>query len=142
MAAATIARLTVALCLLAAAIEVVLGCTSTAGLTPGDALIMLFVIGPYLLLALFAWRQRGQPRASWMVAGSCCRGVGLGALRLRRGQLPLPHRTAIPNGSAHGRVLRPALAVGGSPGGRSRVVGEAEFATQSVGEQRRTKRCT
>jgi hypothetical protein len=34
-------------------------------LSPGDALIVLFVIGPYLLLAYFAWRQRGQATASW-----------------------------------------------------------------------------
>jgi hypothetical protein len=60
-----LARLTIAVCLLAAVVETVLGCTSTAGLSPGDALIVWFVIGPYLLLALCAWRQRGQPVASW-----------------------------------------------------------------------------
>jgi uncharacterized protein YjbJ (UPF0337 family) len=36
-------------------------------LSPGDAIIVLFVIGPYLLLALFAWRQRGRPTASWVL---------------------------------------------------------------------------
>jgi uncharacterized membrane protein YtjA (UPF0391 family) len=73
MTAGSVTRWTIAVCLLAAVVETVLGCTSTAGLAPGDALIGLFVIGPYLLLALFAWRQRGQPAASW------------GAFRLRRG---------------------------------------------------------
>lgn len=67
MTAGSVARLTIAVCVLAAAVETVLGCTSTAGLSPGDALIVLFVIGPYLLLALFAWRQRGQRAASWVL---------------------------------------------------------------------------
>ena len=61
----SVARLTIAVCLLAASVETVLGCTSTAGLTLGDALIVPFVLGPYLILALFAWRRRGQPAASW-----------------------------------------------------------------------------
>src|SRR5262249_26631613 len=63
--AGSVVYLTIAVCLLAAAIETVLGCTSTAGLTPGDAFIVLFIIGPYLLLSFFAWRQRGRPAASW-----------------------------------------------------------------------------
>jgi hypothetical protein len=67
MMAGSVARLTIAVCLLAALVETVLGCTSTAGLAPADALIVVFVIGPYLLLALFAWRQRGQPAASWLL---------------------------------------------------------------------------
>jgi hypothetical protein len=67
MTAGSIARLTIAVCLLAAVVETVLGCTSTAGLASGDAIIGLFVIGPYLLLVLFAWRQRGQPAASWVL---------------------------------------------------------------------------
>ena len=65
MTAGTVARSAIAVCLLAAAAEAVLGCTSTAGLSPGDALVVLFVVGPYLLLGLFAWRQRGRPTASW-----------------------------------------------------------------------------
>ena len=67
MGALGVARLTIAVCLLAAVVETVLGCTSTASLSPGDALIVLFIIGPYLLLALFAWRQRGQQAASWVL---------------------------------------------------------------------------
>ena len=67
VADATEADVTIAVCLLAAVIETVLGCTSTAGLSPGDAIIVLFVIGPYLLLALFAWRKRGQPATSWVL---------------------------------------------------------------------------
>lgn len=65
MKADSVARLAVAVCLLAAAVETVLGCTSTSSLTPGDAFIVLFVIGPYLLMALFAWRHRSQLAASW-----------------------------------------------------------------------------
>jgi hypothetical protein len=76
MAAGTVARLTIAVCLLAAVVETVLGCTSTAGLTSGDVLIVLFVISPYLLLALFAWRQRGQPATSWTLLAIA---VGLSA---------------------------------------------------------------
>jgi hypothetical protein len=67
MTAGSVARLTIAVCLLTAVVETVLGCTSTAGLVPGDALIGLFLIGPYLLLAWFAWRQRRQPAASWVL---------------------------------------------------------------------------
>ena len=67
MTVGSVARLTLAVCLCAAVVETVLGCTSTAGLSPGDAIIVLFVIGPYLLLALFAWRQRGRPTASWVL---------------------------------------------------------------------------
>jgi hypothetical protein len=36
-------------------------------LSPGDALLVLFIIGPYVLLALFAWRQRGQAAAAWVL---------------------------------------------------------------------------
>jgi hypothetical protein len=67
MTAGVVARLTIVVCLLAAVVETVLGCTSSESLAPGDALIVLFVIGPYLLLALLAWRQRGQPAASWVL---------------------------------------------------------------------------
>jgi hypothetical protein len=65
MTAGLVARLAIAVCLLAAAVETVLGCISTASLAPSDGLIVLFIIGPYLLLALLAWRQRGRPAASW-----------------------------------------------------------------------------
>src|SRR5262249_24548901 len=65
MRASTVARWTIALCLLAAAAEAGLGCTSTAGVSPGDAAGFLFVVGPDLPLALFAWRQRGPPAVSW-----------------------------------------------------------------------------
>ena len=65
MKANSVARLAVFVCLLAAVVETVLGCTSTSSLTPGDAFIVLFVIGPYLLLALFAWQHRSQLAASW-----------------------------------------------------------------------------
>ena len=67
MTAKSRARMTVAICLFAAAVETVLGCTSTAGLSPGDALLVLFVIGPYLLLARFAWSRREETAASWVL---------------------------------------------------------------------------
>jgi len=57
-------RLTIALCLLAAAVTAVLGCTSTAGLSASDAGVILFVIGPYAALGLFAWWQRGKAGVS------------------------------------------------------------------------------
>ncbi len=55
MKPSSVARLTIAVCLLAAAVETVLSCTSTARVSPSDAPIVLFIIGPYLLLAVFAW---------------------------------------------------------------------------------------
>jgi hypothetical protein len=60
-------RITWAVCFLAAAITLVLGCTSTAGLGPSDVVIAAFVIGPYLLLGLLAWWQRGESIASWLL---------------------------------------------------------------------------
>jgi hypothetical protein len=60
-----IARTTVVICLLAAVAETVLGCTSTAGLSRDDAAVILFVVGPYLLLGWLAWRQRGRRVVSW-----------------------------------------------------------------------------
>jgi hypothetical protein len=67
MTAASITRLTIAVCLCTAVAETVLGCTSTAGLAPGDVLFVLIDIGPYLLLALFAWWHRGRRAASWVL---------------------------------------------------------------------------
>jgi hypothetical protein len=65
MTSRPITWLTVAVCLLASVVEMVLSCTTTAGLTPGDVFIGAWVIGPYLLLALLARWQRGQSVASW-----------------------------------------------------------------------------
>jgi len=59
-----VTRFTILICLLAAVIETILGCTSTAGLSPGDAIIVLFLIGPYLILGLFAWWQRDKATVS------------------------------------------------------------------------------
>jgi len=64
MTAVRLARATVIVCLFAAAVEVALGCASTAGLAPGDAIVALFVVGPYLLLASLAWRLRARATAS------------------------------------------------------------------------------
>lgn len=64
MTAVRLARSTVIVCQFAAAVEVALGCASTAGLTPADAIIALFVVGPYLLLASLAWRLRARAAAS------------------------------------------------------------------------------
>jgi hypothetical protein len=59
-----VTKATLAICLVAAVATAVLGCTSTAGLTPGDAAVVLWVVGPYLLLASLAWWQRARPAAS------------------------------------------------------------------------------
>jgi len=53
--------------LFASAITLILGCTSTAGLRPSDAVLCAFVLGPYLLLGLLAWWQRGESIASWFL---------------------------------------------------------------------------
>jgi hypothetical protein len=57
-------RVTVAVCGLAAVAEVALAVASSTGLTPFDALIALFVVGPYLMTAWMAWMQRGRRVAS------------------------------------------------------------------------------
>ena len=62
--AVRLARLTIIICLFTTVIEVALGCVSTAGLAPTDALVASFIVGPYLLLAALAWRRRGRPTAS------------------------------------------------------------------------------
>jgi len=71
-----VARLTIVVCLLAAAAEAVLGCTSTTRVSLGDAPIVLFIVGPYLLIALVAWLQRGKLAASWTLLAVA---VGLSA---------------------------------------------------------------
>ncbi len=63
----TVAMGTIAICLSAAAVETVLGCTSTAGITPSDAITVLLVIGPYCLLGLFAWLHRRKKAVSWVL---------------------------------------------------------------------------
>jgi hypothetical protein len=60
-------RITWAVCFLASAITLVLGYTSTAGPGSGDVYIIAFVLGPYLLLGLLAWWQRGKSIASWLL---------------------------------------------------------------------------
>ena len=60
-------RITWAVCFLASVITLVLGLTSTAGPGPGDAFIVAFVLGPYLLLGLLAWWQRGESILSWLL---------------------------------------------------------------------------
>lgn len=79
MAARSVAKLTVAVCLLAAAVQTILGCTSCARLVPTDAIPALVEIGPYLLLALLASLQRGRRSASWALLAIA---VGLSALGL------------------------------------------------------------
>lgn len=60
-------RITWAVSLFASAITLMLGCMNTAGLRPSDAVVLAFVLGPYLLLGLLAWWQRGEPIASWFL---------------------------------------------------------------------------
>ena len=76
MKAGSVARLTIMVCLLAAVVEAVLGCTSTTRVSLGDVPIVLFIVGPYLVLALVAWLQRGKLAASWTLLAV---GVGLSA---------------------------------------------------------------
>ena len=76
MTAGSVARATVGVCLVAAAAEVALGCTSTAGLSAADAPVALFVVGPYLVLAAVAWRQRRRPAAARVLLAAA---VGLSA---------------------------------------------------------------
>jgi uncharacterized membrane protein len=59
-----IPRITWCVCTFAAAITLILCCTSRVGLAPGDVIVVAFVLGPYLLLGLLAWRQRGKAIAS------------------------------------------------------------------------------
>ncbi len=61
------AKLTIGLCLLAAAVEVVLCCTSTTNLAPGDVVAALLVVAPYFVLAGMSWMQRNNPRRSWLL---------------------------------------------------------------------------
>ncbi len=67
MTVSLLPRLTITVCLLAAVVETVLACTSTAGLSPGDVFPILFFVGPYMLLVLFARWQRGHTAASWVL---------------------------------------------------------------------------
>ena len=59
-----VAKITVLVCFLSSITTVAMGVASTAGLTPEDAFIVLFVIGPYVVLALLAWRYRNRLSAS------------------------------------------------------------------------------
>lgn len=51
-------RLTRRLCTLAAASSLILVVTSTTGLRRGDLPFLAFLLAPYLLLGLVAWRER------------------------------------------------------------------------------------
>jgi uncharacterized membrane protein len=64
---AMVPRMTWAICCLASAITLVLGYSSTAGPGAGDALVVAYVLGPYLLLGLFAWWHRGKSIVSWLL---------------------------------------------------------------------------
>jgi hypothetical protein len=72
-------RITVAVCGLAAVAEVALAVASSTGLTLFDALIGLFVVGPYLVTGGLAWMQRGRRVASGLllVAASLLAAWGL-----------------------------------------------------------------
>lgn len=73
------AQCALALCLIASGAELVLGLTSTATPVPGDALLMLYVAGPYVLLGALAWAYRTQRGASW---GLLVVALGVAALGL------------------------------------------------------------
>jgi hypothetical protein len=57
--------LTVVVCVLTAFAETVLGFTSSTRLSASDILVVLFIVGPYLLLASLAWCHRGLREGSW-----------------------------------------------------------------------------
>ena len=59
-----VTKATLTTCIVAAVATAVLACTGTAGLPPADAIVVLWVIGPYVLLACLAWWQRARPVAS------------------------------------------------------------------------------
>ena len=59
-----IPRITIVVCLLAALTEAILNCVSTSMLSPMDAIIVLLMVGPYLVLALLAWRRRDNSAVS------------------------------------------------------------------------------
>ena len=65
MIAVNTARVTITVCLLSAVVEAGLACTATPRLSVMDAPIVLFMLGPYLCLAMIAWLQRGKLAASW-----------------------------------------------------------------------------
>ncbi len=62
-----VTRLTIAACLLSAVVEAALVCNATTSMSLMDAPIVLFIVGPYLCLALVAWLQRGKLAASWAI---------------------------------------------------------------------------
>src|SRR6516225_436828 len=53
-------RVSLAVCLLAAAVTAGLACLTATGLSVADVPILLFVVGPYLVLGGLAWWQRTQ----------------------------------------------------------------------------------
>ena len=57
--------LTVAVCLLSAIAETILGVTTSTRLSARDMVIVLFIVGPYLLLASLTWCHRGLWKGSW-----------------------------------------------------------------------------
>ncbi|WP_339748727.1 hypothetical protein [uncultured Rubinisphaera sp.] len=61
-----VTRVTIVICLLVSIVEIILSCTSTASLSRGDAAVIAFVIGPYLLMAIYAWIWRANPPASYL----------------------------------------------------------------------------
>lgn len=64
--------LTLTLCLVTLASEFVLICLATNdpwSMGAGDAAILIFILGPYPLLAVIAWLARGDRRLAWLVFG-------------------------------------------------------------------------
>jgi hypothetical protein len=61
MAAKWTTGVSLAVCLVAAAITIGLGCLTATRLSAADVPIFLFVVGPYVVLAGLAWWQRSEP---------------------------------------------------------------------------------
>jgi hypothetical protein len=104
----SIAATTIAVCLLSLAIDVILVANPTFRLTPSDTTLVLLVIVPHVLLALFAWWQRHRPVISYallaVAAGLATWGLCMfGVERYRyhteweysRVMNPLPHVIAL-----------------------------------------------
>src|SRR5262245_37872888 len=61
--------ITILICVLTAVADTVLAYMSSVHLKPGEEIVVLFTVGPYLLLGVFAWWQRRKEVASWLLLG-------------------------------------------------------------------------
>lgn len=57
--------LTVVVCVLTALVEAGLGIMSSTRVSASDILVVLFIVGPCLVIASWAWRYRGPREGEW-----------------------------------------------------------------------------